>query len=180
MLKADPDYDILVTRYIQSNPTARPAFLRLPLLRMRRHNRLALRAQRILPPPQTRHRLRLRPKRHARLAIERARPAARHALLVPCERPQRQRHRHRHVDAHLPGLHVAHKDLRGRPAAREDGGAVAVFVGVDERDGRGERVGREADEFVEGGGCGWGGEPDGYADAFVRGEMEGSRAELLG
>ncbi len=56
-------------------------------------------------------------------------------LLVPREREHGQRNRYRHVDADLAGLDIALEARGGAAIAREDGDAVAVFVGVDELHG---------------------------------------------
>jgi hypothetical protein len=118
----------------------------LPASRLRRHHSPRLPTHHILRPPQARHRLRLRIKRQPGLPIKRARPTSRHALLVAREAPHGQGNRDRHIHAYLPGFNLAHKPLRRGPRAREDGGAVAVLVGIDERDGvvDGRRV--QADE----------------------------------
>jgi hypothetical protein len=114
---------------------------------MSRHNNTGPRMRRILTPPQTRHRLLLRVKLQAGLAIKRARAAASNALLVPGKREHGQRHGNGHVDAQLPGFDVLLEPRRRGPRGGEDGGAVAVLVGVGERDGVVERVGVEADEY---------------------------------
>lgn len=101
---------------------------------------------RILLPPQRRHRLRLRVEHQPRLPIERQHASPRDTLLVPRKRERRQWYRNGHVQSHLAGLDVLLEVVGGGTAPGEDGGAVAVLVGVDEVDGGVECVHGEADE----------------------------------
>lgn len=113
---------------------------------MRRHNGLLLHRQRILLPPQARHRLPLRIKIEAGLAVEVIRAPTGHAFLISCKTEHGQRHRDGDVDAQLADVEVF-LELRGRAAgAGKDGGAVAVGVRVDQVDGRGDGVDVEGDE----------------------------------
>ena len=102
---------------------------------MRRHINTRLRRDRILTPPQTRHGLSLRIKAQPWLSIKRIRPSPRNTLLISREAEHRQRHGDRDVYPDLAGLDVLLEVAGGRPAAGENGDAVAVFVGVDEGDG---------------------------------------------
>ena len=77
----------------------------------------------------------LRIKVDTRLAVEGARSTTSNTLLVTREAPKRQRHGDGHVNTNLPGLNVAHEAFGRRAGACEDGCAVAVLVGVDQRDG---------------------------------------------
>jgi hypothetical protein len=102
---------------------------------MRRHNHTPLRPQRILTPPQTRDRLRLGIKTQPGLPIKRIGAPARNALLVAGEAEHGQGDGDGDVDADLAGLDVLLEVGGRRAGAGEDGDAVAVLVGVDERDG---------------------------------------------
>lgn len=113
---------------------------------MRRHLHTRPPHNRILCPPQTSHRLRLRIKINTTLPIKRTNPAPRHTLLITRETEHRQGHRDGDVDAYLAGFDFFLEAARGGAGAGEDGDAVAVFVGVDEGDGRVEGWGGEADE----------------------------------
>mmetsp|Transcript_29542 Transcript_29542/g.84217 ORF Transcript_29542/g.84217 Transcript_29542/m.84217 type:complete len:503 (-) Transcript_29542:51-1559(-) len=64
--------------------------------------------------------------------------------LVAREGEHRQRHGDGHVHAHLPSLDLVDEFPCGAAAAREDGSAVAVRVGVDELNGLVEAVGLDA------------------------------------
>ncbi len=107
---------------------------------MRRHDRLLLHLQGILLPPQAGHRLPLRVEIEPRFAVEGIGATARHTLLIARETEHGKGHRDGDVDAQLADVEVF-LEFRGRAArAREDGGAVAVGVRVDERDGRRDAV----------------------------------------
>jgi hypothetical protein len=120
--------------------------IQFPTSRMRRHHRLRLGRNRILPPPQTRHSLPLRIKIQPRLPIKIIRPTTSNTLLIPCEAEHRQGHGDRDVDAQLADIHVLLELGGGGAGAGEDGGAVAVGVGVYEVDGGVDGVDVEADE----------------------------------
>jgi len=115
-------------------------------LAMCRHIHTSLRCNRILTPPQTRHSFLLRIEAQSRFAIERVRASTRNTLLVSREAEHRQWDRDGHIDAHLAGLDVLLEVRGGGAAAREDGDAVAVFVGVDEIYGFIDGVDVQADE----------------------------------
>jgi len=113
---------------------------------MRRHNDTPLRPQRILAPPQTRDRLGLRIEIQAGLPIKRIGATPGNALLVAGEAEHGQGDGDGHVDADLAGLDVLLEVGGRRAGAGEDGDAVAVLVGVDERDGVVDRVDVQAYE----------------------------------
>lgn len=149
-------YNLSVATHQLNPPTrsknARPALLELditshPPSRVRRHvHPTPLAKPRILLPPQTRHRLHLREEGQARLPIKRAGAGAGDALFVAGEGEHGQGHGDGHVDADLAGLDGLGEMRRRGARAGEDGGAVAVLVGVYERDGCVEAGGGEADE----------------------------------
>ena len=113
---------------------------------MRRHLHTRPPHNRILRPPQTSHRLRLRIKINPTLPIKRTNPPTRHTLLISGKTKHRQWNRDGHIDTDLAGFDFF-LEAPGRGArAGEESDAVAVFVGVDERDGGVEGGGREADE----------------------------------
>lgn len=114
------------SNYLYTNYHHRPT-----PLRVRRHNRIRLRANRILTPPQARHSLRLRVEIDPRLSVERARTPTRNTLLVSGEAEHGQGDGNGYIDTDLAGLDLVHEFAGGGAGAREDGGAVAVFVGVD-------------------------------------------------
>ena len=64
----------------------------------------------------------------------------------PGEREHRERHGDGDVDAHLPHVNLVRELPGGRAARREEGGAVALGVAVDERDGVVQVGGLEAAE----------------------------------
>jgi hypothetical protein len=114
---------------------------------MCRHNRLRpLRLDRILRPPQTRHSLPLRIEIQPGFPIKVIRAPARHTLFIPRETEHGQRHRDGNVDTQLPDVDVLLEFRGGAAGAGEDGGAVAVGIGVDEMDGGGDGGDVEADE----------------------------------
>jgi hypothetical protein len=117
-----------------------------PSLLIRRHVNLRLRTNRILALPEASHSLLLRIELHARLSIESIRTPASHRLLVAGEREHGQGDRDRDVDSDLSGFDFLLEAGGGRAGAGEDGGAVAVFVCVDEGDCVVERGDVEADE----------------------------------
>jgi hypothetical protein len=102
---------------------------------MRRHGNLLLSRNRILTLPQTRHSLPLRIEVDSTLAVEIARPATRHRLLVPREAEHRQRHRNRDINTQLAGLDLLLELGSGGARLCEDGRSIAVGVGVDESNG---------------------------------------------
>lgn len=112
---------------------------KIPLF-LRRHIHTRPIASGIRRLPKTRHSLLLRVKLQSRLPIKRVRASARHTLLVAREAEHRQGHRDGHVDANLPSFDLFLETRRGGAGRGEDGGAVAVFVGVDELDGFIQRV----------------------------------------
>ena len=93
------------------------------------------RGHRILTPPQTRNRLRLRIKINSGFPIKRTNSTPRHTLLVPRKTEHGQGDGNGYVYAHLSGFDFFLEASRGGAAAGKDGDAVAVFVGVDEGDG---------------------------------------------
>ena len=115
-------------------------------LAMRRHHHIPLRRNRVLTPPQAGNGLGLGIESQARLAIKRIGASARHALLVAGEAEHGQGDGDGDVDADLAGLDVLLEVGGGGAGAGEDGNAVAVLVGVDERDGVVDRVHVEAAE----------------------------------
>ena len=120
--------------------------LSCPNSRVGRHNHMSLGANRILRLPQASHGLLLRVELQPRLSVEGVGATTSNTLLVTGEREHGQRDGDGHVNANLAGFDVL-LEPRGRGArAGEDGGAVAVFVGVDQVDGVVERVHVQADE----------------------------------
>lgn len=114
---------------------------------MCRHYRLRpLRLDRILHPPQTRHSLPLRVEVQPGFPIKVTRAPARHTLFIPRETEHGQRHRDGNVDTQLPYIDVLLEFGGSAAGAGEDGGAVAVGIGVDEVDGGGDGGDVEADE----------------------------------
>lgn len=102
---------------------------------MRRHIDTSLRLNRILRPPQTSHSLLLRIKRQPRLSVERIRSSACNTLLIAREAEHWQWYGDRYVNSNLASLEVFLESGGGGTGASEYGGAVAVFVVVDESDG---------------------------------------------
>lgn len=116
------------------------------LSRVRRHHRLRLGRNCIFRPPQTCHCLPLRVEIQAGLSVEIARTSPSHAALVAREAEHGQWHGNRDVDAQLAGGDVLLELGRRRPGASEDGGAVTVWIGIDQLDSVIEAWGIEADE----------------------------------
>jgi hypothetical protein len=104
-------------------------------LRMRRHSHILLRSDRILRAPKARHSLPLRVEAQSIFPVEIARSGTRHALLVPREAEHRQRDGDGDVDPQLAGFDLLLEAGGGGAGFGEDGGAVAVFVCVDQVDG---------------------------------------------
>ena len=112
---------------------------------MSRHNNTSTRVRSILTTPQARHRLLLCIELQTGFAVKRACAATGNTLLVSSERKHGQGHGDGHVDTKLTGFNVLLEPRRRRAGGGEDGGAVAVFVGVGECDGVVEGVDVEAD-----------------------------------
>jgi hypothetical protein len=104
-------------------------------LRMRRHSDILLRRNRILRAPKARNSLPLRVEAQTIFPVEIARPRTRHALLVPREAEHGQRDGDGDVDPQLAGFDLLLEAGGGGAGFGEDGGAVAVFVCVDQVDG---------------------------------------------
>ena len=115
-------------------------------LRVSRHHDGGLGADRILALPMAGNGLLLCKELQARLAVESVGTAAGDALLVTGEGEHGQRDGDGHVDAQLAGFTFLLEARGGRAGASEDGGTVAVFVGVDEINGVVKRLDIEADE----------------------------------
>lgn len=115
-------------------------------LLVRRHNNIRLRANSILRLPEASHSLLLSVELHTRLAVESVGSATSDGLLVAGEREHGKGDGDGDVDSNLAGLDLLLEACRGCTGAREDGGAVAVFVCVDEGDGVVEGGDVEADE----------------------------------
>jgi len=103
--------------------------------RVRRHNNASLSADRVLRLPQASHGLLLGIELQAGLAVESVGTAAGDTLLVTGEGEHGQWDRDGHVDAQLAGFDVLLEARGGGAGAGEDGGAVAVLVGIDQVDG---------------------------------------------
>lgn len=116
------------------------------LLLVRGHDNIRLRANSILRLPEASHSLLLGVELHTRLAVESVGSATSHGLLVAGEREHGKGDGNGNVDSDLTGLDLLLEASRGCAGAREDGGAVAVFVCVDEGDGVVEGGDVEADE----------------------------------
>ena len=104
-------------------------------LRMRRHSDILLRRNRILRAPKARNSLPLRVEAQSIFPVEIARPCPRHTLLVAREAEHGQRDGDGDVDPQLAGFDLLLEAGGGGAGFGEDGGAVAVFVGVDQVDG---------------------------------------------
>ena len=117
-----------------------------PLSRLRRHINLRPRTNSILTLPKAGNSLLLRIKVQPGLAIESIRAAARDTLLIAGETEHGQGDGDGDVDADLPGLDFFLELARCGARRGEDGGAVAVFVLVDQFDGFVQAVDVEADE----------------------------------
>lgn len=115
-------------------------------LRMRGHHDVSLGADSILTAPQASHGLLLRVELQAGLAVEGVGAAAGDTLLVAGEGEHRQWDGDGNVDADLAGLDVLLEVGGSGAGAGEDGGAVTVFVSVDEGDGLVECFDVQADE----------------------------------
>lgn len=113
---------------------------------MGRHHNTSLSADRILGLPQASHSLLLGIELQTRLAVESVGTAAGDTLLVTGEGEHGQWHGNGHVDTQLAGLNVLLEARRGGAGAGEDGGAVAVLVGVDQVDGVVEGFDVQTDE----------------------------------
>lgn len=100
----------------------------------------------ILTTPQTRHRLLLRIELQTGFAVESACTTTGNTLLISSKGKHGQGHRDGHVDAQLTGFDILLEPSRGGAGGREDGGAVAVIVGICKRDGVVEGVDVEADQ----------------------------------
>ena len=96
----------------------------------RRHVCRRLVSNCICCPPQARHRLVLRVERHAACAVET--DIAEHTRLVAAPCKHGERHRDRHVHANLTDVDLVLKAAGCRTRLGEDGGTVAVGVGIDE------------------------------------------------
>lgn len=116
------------------------------LLRVRRHDNASLSANGILCPPQASHGLLLSIELQTGLAVEGVSTATGDTLLVTGEGEHGQWHGDGDVDAQLAGLDVLLEARGGGAGAGEDGGAVAVFVGVDHVDGVVEGFDVKADQ----------------------------------
>lgn len=113
---------------------------------MRWHDRASPLRRRIFAPPKTRHSLLLCIELQALLAVESIGATSGDALLVTREAEHRQGNGDRDVDANLAGLDVFLEAGCGAAGTGENGGAVAVLVGVDKIDGFVNGLDIEADE----------------------------------
>lgn len=82
----------------------------------------------------------------ARLAVESVGTAASNALLVSGKGEHRERHGDGDVDTNLAGFNVLLETGGSGAGAGEDGGAVAVFILVDQVDGVVQSVDGETDQ----------------------------------
>lgn len=113
---------------------------------MSRHHNTRLSANGILGLPQASHGLLLGIELQTGLAVEGAGTATGDTFLVTGEGEHGQWHRDGNVDTELAGLDVLLEARGGGAGAGEDGGAVAVLVGVDHVDGVVEGLDVQADE----------------------------------
>jgi len=130
---------------------------------VRRHIHRRLRRNRILGPPQTRHRLLLRVELDTRLAVEGVGAAAGDRLLVAGEGEHGQLRNvnveaacgpkkttywdgNRDVDANLTGLNLLLEASSSGARAGEDGSTVAILVGIDHVDGLVDSLNVQANE----------------------------------
>lgn len=118
----------------------------LNLLLVRGHDNIRLLANSILRLPEAGHSLLLGVELHARFAVESVGSATCHGLLVAGEREHGKGDGDGNVDSNLAGLDLLLEASRGCAGSGEDGGAVSVFVCVDEGDGVVEGGDVEADE----------------------------------
>ena len=124
-----------------------PAYVHLSnCLLVRGHNNIRLSADSIIRLPEASHSLLLGVELHTGLAVESVGSATGDGLLVASEREHGEGDGDGNVDSNLAGLDLLLEAGRGCARACEDGGAVAVFVGVDEGDGVVEGGDVEADE----------------------------------
>lgn len=110
------------------------------------HHNASLSADSILGLPQASHGLLLGIELQTGLAVEGVGTAAGDTLLVTGEGEHGQWHGDGDVDTQLAGLDVLLEAGGGGAGAGEDGGAVAVLVGVDHVDGVVEGLDVQADE----------------------------------
>lgn len=101
-------------------------------LLMRGHNNTSTRMRSILATPQTRHRLLLSVELHTRFTVESAGTATGNTLLVSSKGKHGQGHGDGHINTQLTGFDVLLEPGGGGARGGEDGGTVAVFVGVCE------------------------------------------------
>lgn len=99
------------------------------------HDHVSLGANRILTLPKAGDSLLLGVELQARLAVESAGTTTGNTLLVTGEREHGKRDGNGHVDTELASLTLLLELRGGRAGACEDGGTVAVFVGVDHING---------------------------------------------
>lgn len=116
------------------------------LLLVRGHDDIGLGADSIVRLPEASHSLLLGVELHTGLAVEGVGSATSNGLLVASEGEHGKGDGDGNVDSNLAGLDLLLEASRGCAGACEDGGAVAVFVGVDEGDGVVEGGDVEADE----------------------------------
>jgi len=116
------------------------------ILLVRGHDDIRLSADSIVRLPEASDSLLLGVELHTGLAVESVGSATSDGLLVAGEREHGEGDRDGNVDSNLAGLDLLLEAGRRCAGACEDGGAVAVFVGVDEGDGVVEGGDVEADE----------------------------------
>ena len=130
-----------------SHSRSRRAYVYLSnLLLVRGHDDIRLGANSIIRLPEAGHSLLLGVELHARLAVESVGSTTSDGLLVAGEGEHGKGDGNRDVDSNLAGLDLLLEASRGCAGACEDGGAVAVFVGVDKGDGVVESGNVEADK----------------------------------
>ena len=116
------------------------------LLLVRGHDDVRLGANSVIRLPEAGDSLLLSVELHTGLAVESVGSATGDGLLVAGEGEHGKGDGNRDVDSNLTGLDLLLEASRGCAGACEDGGAVAVFVCVDEGDGVVEGGDVEADE----------------------------------
>lgn len=115
-------------------------------LRLRGHIDSRPRADGVLAPPQTRHRLELRVKVQARFPVECVCSTSRDRLFVAREAEHGQRYGNGYIDSNLSGLDFFLEFSGGGARSGEDGRSVSVLILIDEFDGVVESGDVETDE----------------------------------
>ena len=111
------------------------------------HDDASLRLDSVLRSPEARHGLLLGIKVQTGLTIEGVGTTTGNTLLITGEGEHGQWHWDGHIDTNLTGLEILLESGRSGARSSEDGGTIAILVGVDQVDGVVKSLHLQTDEY---------------------------------